>query len=323
MAGRRTNAVDLRLLEIFCHVCEKRSFSRAAEHLRLSQPTVSSHIRTLEQQVGTTLLDRLGRDVSPTRAGELLYKHGRQIMEAKRALAEDLDRFLDRLEGQLPIGASTIPGEYLLPPLIGEFRSTHPRIETQLQIRDTMEVLEKLREGRIEVGFVGAQRGDIPDLQYQDFASDRLVLIAPANESWNGRAEIGFEEFCREPVVMREPGSGTRTMFERRLEQLGRGPSELDIVAEMGSTAAVKQAVLAGLGIAVLSHLAVQAEVRAGLLKIVSLREVCPIERRFFTAVHARRARSPLCDAFLLWLSQRLAAEPAGLLPAPVPAGAP
>lgn len=316
-----TRSVDLRLLEIFCHVCEKRSFSRAAEHLRLSQPTVSSHIRTLEQQVGTALLDRLGRDISPTRAGELLFQHGRRIMEAKRALTEDLDRFLNRLEGQLLIGASTIPGEYLLPPLIGELHSVHPRIETRLQIGDTLEILEKLSQGRVEVGFVGAQRGDIPDLQYQDFASDRLVLVAPTRR-WNGRTEIDLEEFFSEPVVLREPGSGTRTMFERRLEQLGRSPSELNIVAEMGSTSAVKQAVLAGLGLAVLSHLAVQAEVQAGLLKIVSLREVGPVERRFFTVIHARRARSPLSEAFLLWLSRRLGAEPAGLLPDPVPAGA-
>lgn len=304
-----THSVDLRLLEIFCHVCEKRSFSRAAEHLRLSQPTVSSHIRTLEQQVGATLLNRLGRDVSPTRAGELLYQHGRRIMEAKRALTEDLDRFLNRLEGQLLIGASTIPGEYLLPPLIGEFRSAHPRIEIQLQIRDTIEILEKLREGRIEVGFVGARHGDMPEIQYQAFASDRLVLVAPANERWNSRTEIELEEFCREPIVMREPGSGTRTMFERQLEQLGRAPGELDIVAEMGSTSAVKQAVLAGLGIAVLSHLAVQAEVRAGLLKIVSLREVGQLERQFFTAVHARKVRSPLCEAFLTWLSRSQSAS--------------
>lgn len=301
--------MDLRLLEIFCHVCEERSFSRAAERLRLSQPTVSSHVRTFEQQVGATLLDRLGREVTPTRAGALLYEHGRRIMEAKRAMTEDLDRFLHRLEGQLGIGASTIPGEYLLPPLLGELRSAYPRIEVQLLIRDTAEILEKVRAGEIELGFVGARRGDIPDLEYRDFAADRLVLVTPADGRWSGVAEIGLEELCREPMVAREPGSGTRTFFERRLEQVGRGAGDLHIVAEMGSTSAVKQAVLAGLGVAVLSHLAVTFEARAGLLQVVELRDIGPLERRFFTVVHARRVRSPLCEAFLAWLEERGASE--------------
>jgi DNA-binding transcriptional LysR family regulator len=304
--------MDLRLLEIFCRVCEEKSFSKAAERLRLSQPTVSSHISTFEQQVGARLLDRLGREVVPTRVGTLLYEHGRRIMEAKRLLMEDLDRMLHRLEGQLRIGASTIPGEYLLAPLIRDFHSAHPRIEIQLMIRDTAEILEKVRDGGVELGFVGAQRDDFPEIHYQDFAADRLVLVAPDAGRWRELSEIGFEELCREPMVIRESGSGTRTIFERRLQQLGHSPDELHVVAEMGSTSAVKQAVLAGVGIAILSDLAVQSEIRTGLLKTVSLRKVDPLERRFFTAIHRRRARSPLCEVFLAWLAGSSATEPAG-----------
>jgi DNA-binding transcriptional LysR family regulator len=313
--------MDLRLVEIFCCVCEEKSFSKAAERLHLTQPTVSSHIRTLEQQTGAVLLNRLGREATPTRVGALLYQHGCRIMEAKRVLAEDLDRFLNRLEGQLPIGASTIPGEYLLAPLVGEFHSAHPRIKIQLHIRDTAEILERIRDGRIELGFVGARYDDMPDFQYQEFAGDRLVLVVPATGKWRGCTEVGIEQFCREPLVMREAGSGTRTIFERRLEQAGRRPRALNIVAEMGSTSAVKQAVLAGIGISVLSDLAVQSEVRAGLLKIVSLREIGLIERQFFSVAHARRSRSPLCEAFLAWLGRRSVAEQPNVLlePACVP----
>jgi DNA-binding transcriptional LysR family regulator len=305
--------MDLRLLEIFCHVCEEKSFSRAAERLRLTQPTVSSHIRAFERQVGAVLLDRLGRVATPTRVGALVFEHGRRILEAKQALTADLSRLLNRLEGQLAIGASTIPGEYLLAPLIAEFCSAHPRIEIQLQIRDTAEILENLKDGRIEVGFVGARRSDVPEVQYQDFAGDWLVLVAPAHGKWRERAEIGIEELCREPLVMREPGSGTRASFEQRLEQLGRSPGDLNVIAQMGSTSAVKQAVLAGMGVAILSHLAVQPEIRLGLLKTVALRELGPIERRFFMAVHARRARSPLAETLLTWLASRPLAIPSGI----------
>jgi DNA-binding transcriptional LysR family regulator len=303
--------MDLRLVEIFCHVCEEKSFSRAASRLRLSQPTVSSHIRTLERQVGAVLLDRPGRAVTPTRVGALLYEHGQRILEAKRALIEDLDRLLNRLEGQLPIGASTIPGEYLLAPLIGEFRAAYPRIEIKLRIRNTAEILGNVRNGRIELGFVGSRLAEFADLQFEDFGADRLVLVAPVKGKWDGRAEVGINELCRYPLIMREPGSGTRATFERRLEQLGRSPLALNVVAEMGSTSAVKQAVLAGIGLAVLSYLAVQSEVKAGLLRIVPIAELGTLERRFFTAIHAHKNRSPLGEALLAWLAAHRPA-PAG-----------
>lgn len=298
--------LDLRLVEIFCLVCEQRSFSKAAERLRLSQPTVSSHIKTLERQVGASLLDRLGREVAPTRVGTLVYEHGRRIVEAKRALIEDLSRCLHRLEGQLHIGASTAPGDHLLASLIGELRREHPGIEISLMIRDTADILESLENGRIELGFVGARRAGDSSLRFEELAlADRLVLVAPAGSRWDGVAAVGIEQLCREPLVVREPGSGTRLVFEQRLEALGRGLGELNVVAELGSTAAVKQAVLAGAGLAVVSRLAIQQEVGAGLLKVLAMPELDPLERRFFRVTHARRARSPLCEAFLQWLDRR------------------
>ena len=296
--------LDLRLVEIFCLVCEQKSFSKAAEHLRLSQPTVSSHIKTLERQVGASLLDRLGREVTPTPVGTLVYEHGRRIVEAKRALAEDLNRYLHRLEGQLHIGASTAPGDYLLASLIGEFRKMHPGIEVSLMIRDTAAILESLENGRIEIGFVGARRAADSALCFEEFSiADRLVLVAPVGSRWGEVNAIDLEQLRREPFVLREPGSGTRLVFEQHLEALGVSLRELNVVAELGSTAAVKQAVLAGIGLAVVSHLAIQQEVEAGLLKILGMPDLDPLERHFFQVTHTRRARSPLCDAFLQWLS--------------------
>jgi LysR family transcriptional regulator, transcriptional activator of the cysJI operon len=298
--------LDLRLVEIFCLVCEQRSFSKAAERLRLSQPTVSSHIKTLERQVGASLLDRLGREVTPTRVGILVYEHGRRIVEAKRALIEDLNRCLHRLEGQLHIGASTAPGDHLLASLIAELRTVYPGIEVSLMIRDTAAILESLENGRIELGFVGARRTGDSNLCFQELAmADRLVLVAPAGSRWDEVTEVGIEQLRREPLVVREPGSGTRLVFEQRLEKLGGSLHELNVVAELGSTAAVKQAVLAGAGLAVVSRLAIQHEIGAGLLKVLAMPDLDPLERRFFRVTNARRALSPLCEAFLQWLDRR------------------
>jgi DNA-binding transcriptional LysR family regulator len=297
--------MDLRLLEIFCLVCEEKSFSRAAERLRLSQPTVSSHVKRLERQVGATLLDRMAREVVPTRVGALLYEHGLRIVRAKRELMEQIDRYLNRLQGELLVAASTIPGEYLLVPIIGEFCALYPGIELRLLICDTLEVLESVDQGRVELGFAGGKRLTETNLAFQDFAEDRLVLVAPADARWAKVTEIGLERLMREPLVVREPGSGTRMMFERRLEELGRDPRDLKVVAQVGSSSAIKRAVRTGLGLSVVSHLAVQDELRAGQLKVIDVREIGRLERRFFVVTHRARMRSPLGEALLAWLTAR------------------
>lgn len=297
--------LDLRLLEIFCRVCEEKSFSRAAERLGLSQPTVSSHIKSLERQAGASLIDRSGREATLTPLGALVYEHGRRIVAAKRALLEEIDRALSRFEGRLRIGASTTPGEHLLPPLIHGFRAAFPEVEISLRVRDSADILEGVEHGGIEMGFVGVQPPGETALRFEDFASDRLVLVAPAGPPWEGVAEVTLERLCREPLVVREPSSGTRRMFERRLAELGRGLWDLNVVAEMGSTSAVKQAVLSGLGVAVVSSLAIRQEVEGGRLKVLPVPEIDPLERRFFAVTHCDRPQSPLCQAFRQWLAGR------------------
>jgi len=297
--------MDLRLLEIFCLVCEEKSFSKAADRLRLSQPTVSSHIKRLEGQVGAPLLDRLAHEVVPTRVGALLHEHGRRILRAKRDLCEQIDLYLNHLQGELPIAASTIPGEYLLVPVVGAFCAAHPGIRLRLLIHDSVEVLQSVEEGRVELGFAGAKRRSDPNLRFEQFAVDRLVLVAPAAAPWSRVSAIGLDRLMREPLLVREPGSGTRMMFERRLEELGRRPQDLNVVAELGSTSAIKRGVRSGLGLSVLSHLAVQDEVEAGRLKVLEVPEIGRLERRFFVVTHRTRARSPLCEALLTWLAAR------------------
>lgn len=290
--------MDLRLLEIFCAVYEERSFSRAARRLGLKQPTISGHVKALETHFGISLFDRLGREIAITRAGELLYERGRRIVELKREVAEEMDHFLDRLEGQMVVGASTIPGEYLLPGLVGDFHRAHPRLRVRIHIGDTRSVAEGVASGRYEAGFVGARMGP-SSLLYERFAADRLVLIVPPEPRWRGVETISLAALGRERFVWREPGSGTRLALERRLAELGVAADVFEMVAELGSTTAVKEAVKAGVGCAFLSDLAVRTELAAGVVHQVAVDELGTLGRDFFAVVDGRRSCSPICRLFL------------------------
>ncbi len=297
-----TLIVELRWLEVFCRVYEEKSFSRAAERLGVTQPTVSAHVASLERELDAVLFDRLGRSIEATRSGETLYRHARRLLKDRQTMVEEIDRLHDRLQGQLELGASTIPGEYLVPSLVGRFHGEFPGIRIRVEIHDTGEVIRRVREGTLEAGFVGARMGD-GDLEFQGFAEDRLVLVVPETDSWRDRDEIAPEDLYSEPFLSREPGSGTRLKFGDAMRARGLDPERLDVVAELGSTAAVKESIKAGLGVSVLSDRAVRTEVDAGLLKIVTVRGLEGLERRFYSVRHARRTSSPLCQAFLDFLA--------------------
>lgn len=290
--------IDLRLLDVFCAVYAERSFSLAARRLGLTQPTVSAHVKSLERSLGARLFDRSARRVEPTRAGEVFYDAIRPLADLRRAAVEKLGRLLQRLEGDLLLGASTTPGEYLLPPRIGAFRQAHPGIRVRLIIRDSKAVLEELLAGRIEMGFVGARLSD-GKLRFEPFGKDRLVLIAPPGFPAPKRGGIPLEQLKRHPMLVREQGSGTRHAFEQALGRLGLRMEDLDIVAELGSTSAIKEAVRSGVGLAVVSELAVACEIANGQLRRVPVRGLEPLLREFFMVLAAGRTISPVCEAFL------------------------
>lgn len=290
--------MDLRLLEIFCCVYEEKSFSKAGKRLRLSQPTISGHIKALEDSVGTLVFDRLGRRIQATAAGELLYEQGHPIIDLKQHLVENMDRFLNRLEGQVSVGASNIPGEYLLPPVIGRFRRAHPKLCVRLIIGDSQTVIQGVKDGLYEVGFVGA-RSDQSRLSFTRFASDRLSLFAPRGAAWARVESLSLHELASRPLLIREPGSGTRLSIERRLNELGYNLKGCNVIAELGSTTAIKEAIKMGVGCSILSDLAVQSELAAGLLKAIGLPEFGILERDFYIVADPQRTRSPICSLFL------------------------
>lgn len=265
--------MDLHRLEIFCKVAELKSFTLAAEALRLSQPTVSEHIRSLEEMAGDRLVDRLGRELRLTEAGQILLRYAQKLLhlrdEAQQALADHRGELL----GRLTIGASTIPGSYLLPQVIGAFKAQHPAIHITLKIANTAAVAEMVLKGEMGLGMVGSL---LPEkrLQFIEVYLDELTLAVTPQHPWAQRREVVLDELYGQPYILRERGSGTQMAVKEILGAHGLDFAKLTVAAEMPNTEAVRQAIKAGVGISILSRLAVAAELAYGDLVAVKIRDV-------------------------------------------------
>ncbi len=300
--------MDIRALEVFCRIVELKSFSKAAEAVYLTQPTVSGHIKGLEEYVGLKLLDRLGREVVPTQAGELLYGYARQVIALRNQAVQALEEYKGSLKGQLTIGGSNIPGEYVLPALLGRFKARYPDISITLRIADSRDIARGVLEGTYELGAVGA-RFDDGQLVYLKLWEDELVLALPADHGWSAKPAVGLAELSGQPIILREVGSGSRKVLEDALRSAGMDVGALTLVAEMGSTEAIRQAVKSGAGISVISLRAIQEDLDRGTLSTVPL-EGMRLTRDFYLVYHKNRSKSPLCEAFLTFLLQSVGPKP-------------
>lgn len=296
--------MDLWQLHIFCRVVECKSFSKAAEAVHLSQPTVSSHIKDLEEHFKCPLIDRLSKEAAPTAAGRLLYGYARRMLALREEAETALAQHQGRMQGPLIIGGSTIPGGYLLPRAIGKFKLRHPQIRPALIIADTQRIIAGIGDGTIEVGVVGAETRDKKILQ-ERLIEDQMCLIVPAHHPWSGSKAVRLEQLLREPFIVREQGSGTLAAIQERLRQKGCNVEELNIVAEMGSTEAVRQGIRDGIGVSILSTLAVSEDLESGALKALSV-EGLDLTRSLYITRHRQRSLSPLAAAFVEFLKSHL-----------------
>jgi len=292
---------DLRQLEIFCKVVELGSFSKAADAVYLAQASVSERIANLERMVGVKLLDRLGRQVVPSKAGELLYKHAVLLLDMKRTARLEMEDFLGLKQGEIHMGGSTIPGEYILPEIIGSFNEKYPSISVVMTIADTSEIETRVFEGTLELGVVGS-RGSRKSLRYQKLWKDELVLAIPAKHPWARKKVISLGELLEEPFIMRELGSGTlRSMEDSLRDPESKAAGSLQVVARFGSSTAVKEGIKAGLGVSILSARAIDTELKTGILKALRVKGL-PMHRSFYLVRDRRRIASPLCQAMIDFL---------------------
>ncbi len=289
--------MDMRRLEVFCKVVELKSFTKAGEALLLAQPTVSEHLRTLEDILGEKLVDRLGREVLPTPAGKIFYQYARNILQMREEAIQTLGQFKGNLSGRLILGASTIPGTYILPKLIGSFKSAHPAIQITLQIADTAQIVSDVLEGNVEAGVVGSKWND-RRLVMEEVFCDELVLTVVPEHPWARKGKISLEDLTQEPFIHRERGSGTRMAMSRILEDHGFDPSRLMGVAEMGSTEAVRQGIKARIGASILSREAVAEDIEQGSLAAVAIENISFL-RPLYLIQRKNRQISPVGTAFL------------------------
>jgi DNA-binding transcriptional LysR family regulator len=294
--------MDLRALEVFCRIVELRSFSRAAESVFLSQPTVSGHIKALEAELGLRLFDRAGRTVTPTRAGDLLYGYARRILALREEAQQAINEHKGGLKGHLPIGGSSIPGAYVLPPLVAAFKRTHPEVTISLNISGSRDIVRGVIEGTYEVGMVGA-RFEEGRVQYEAFAQDELILAVPATHPWASRSTVRLPELADQPFIMRERGSGTRKVMEQALADRGLEAGSLRVVLEVTGNEAVRQALKAGAGVSVISRRAIEDDIRCKLVAGLRIQGI-KFLREFFLVTHKSRSRSPLGNTFLSFLHQ-------------------
>jgi DNA-binding transcriptional LysR family regulator len=292
--------MDLWQLHVFRAVVDEGSFSRAGRAVHLSQPTVSSHVKDLEDHFGCRLIDRLSREAAPTRAGELLYDYARRLLALRDEAETALAAFHGTIQGRLTVGGSTIPGVYLLPRAVGGFVKRHPGVRIALTVGDTGEMLSAIAAGNLELAVVGARSRDRAIEQWP-LAADEMRLVVRKDHPWAKRESVAPSELAAAPFILREAGSGTLTSFQLRLEAAGLGLETLNVVAEMGGTGAVIQGIKSGVGVSVLSTIAVAEDLAAGTLSALAI-EGMDLRRRFYLSAGRGRTLSPLAGAFVEFL---------------------
>ncbi|MBW2028431.1 MAG: LysR family transcriptional regulator [Deltaproteobacteria bacterium] len=292
---------DLRHLEVFKKVVESRSFSKAAKALKMAQPSVSERVSNLEKMVGMRLLDRLGRNVVPTKAGELVFKHAVTLLQMKRAACMEIQAFLGLKQGEVHIGGSTIPGEYVLPKLFRSFREKFPFVSVRLAIANSHEIQDRVLHGEMELGVVGF-KPSASNLDSYGLWKDDLLLAVPTDHPLSAKSCVDLDELFEEPFVLREKGSGTLKIIEERLKaRTGKGIESLRIAAKVGTSSAVKECVKAGVGVSILSSEALETELEMGLLRALRIRDL-PLSRTFYLVRDKRRTASPQCQAMFDFL---------------------
>ncbi len=265
--------MNLYRLRIFLAVARRLSYSRAAEDLFISQPAVSRHMASLEEELGVQLLGQSGNRVFLTETGRVVYGYAQRLFDVEDELTRALAEMANLERGRLRLGASSTPGVYLLPPAVAAFQERYPDIEVSLLVANSQEIEARVLAGGLDLGFVGMDFQ--PGLQSLPYARDRLVIVASPSHPLASEVTLTLERLRPERLLLREPGSGTRKVLEEELSRRGFRPTR---VLELVGCEAVKRGAMAGMGVAAVSAYSVELELRQGLLKILPVNEL-PLER--------------------------------------------
>ena len=264
MTDERFKNLTLQQMEALICLVEERSFSRAAKRMLLTQPALTKNILNVEDCLGVKVVNRSSTGVSLTPEGKILYDVARRMVKLRKEAGEKIRQLQKNSGGDIYVAASTIPATYILPRAMSELKKAHPGLRIFLKTEDSEEVMNMVLEHAVEIGCIGKKPLD-RKLIAEPVWNDRLILVVPARHRWIKRESIDIAELLQEPFVLREKGSATRDVFESHLkENKSISLSQLNICAELGSSEAIKEAVIAGLGVSVLSSHAVERELASG-----------------------------------------------------------
>jgi LysR family transcriptional regulator, low CO2-responsive transcriptional regulator len=295
----QTSTLNLHQLATFQVVAKHCSYVRAAEELHFSQPAVSAQIRHLEKSLGVKLFDQIGRKTHLTQAGEELYLYSQKIFSVIDETLEIMEALRSPYYGRLSVGADTTVGSYVIPGLLGKFHQIYPEVEISLQVLNRLALIDALMNNRVEMAVMGAVPDDMP-VEIEALAYNTLVLVSAPTHRLSGLKNVPIEELGREHFLLRESGSGTRAALEMALGDAG---VPLQVSMEVGNNSAIKQGVAAGLGIALISRVALDMELETNRLVILDV-EGFPIIRQW-RLVHVKdKYLSATAKAFKSFLLQ-------------------
>lgn len=284
-------------LRIFDAVARHRSYTRAAQELHLTQPAVSAQVRELERALGASFFERVGRQITFTEAGRELHAYARRILDLvaeTRTAMEDLKRLA---RGRVTLAAVSTAGAYVVPPLLGAFRTRYPGIVISLEVVNRAAVHRRLADNDVDLTIMGRPPEGIPHVA-RPFLADQLVVVAAPTSPLARMRRLTFERLAREPFIMREPGSGTRLAAEEVFKKHGMA---VQIGLELGNTSAVKEAVAAGLGIAILSRHALNQELALRRLAVLDVQRF-PLRRQWYVVHREDKRLSQAARAFMEFL---------------------
>jgi len=278
-----------------------KSFSLAAEKLYLTQPAVSFQINSLEEHFGARLVDRSGRRAELTEEGQLVLKFAHETLAGLARTEYQVSELTQKVRGRLLVGASTIPGEYILPHLIGAFRDEYPEVKISLEIGDSEDIRKKVQDQRVDLGVVGVVCKQ-PQILSEKVLEDELILIVPQNHRWPSGVTVTVQDLTEEDFILREKGSGTRQVLLERLKEHGVEADALHVVMELGSTEAILTAVEAHLGISVVSRWAADKALALGQVREINV-EGLDLKRDLFVIIHRQTLPNRALEEFQNFIS--------------------
>ncbi|WP_066066809.1 selenium metabolism-associated LysR family transcriptional regulator [Neobacillus soli] len=294
-------------LKVFHNVAREKSFSKTAKVLHMSQPNISLQIRQLEESLNTRLFKRTTRKVDLTQAGEILYQSAEKIFYIIHQTQKDISLLSNSTHGVLNIGASMTMGEHILPQIIGNFKKEFPHVQIVLEINNSEQVVAKLINEKIHIGFVQSMI-NYPEFRQRCFFEDELIIIA-ANEfvlqdSVDFRSSLSIDEIYSLPFIFREAGSGTRQLIEEQLIKNNMDPTKLKVILELDNTQSIKSVVEAGIGISIISKASVQHELSLKTIRQLSIKDLNL--KRYFYSVYNEKKLTPACETFLSFIHKEL-----------------